>query len=553
MKSYGIPIHLFSSVGLEQPAVEPGSALWRSRERGHRHPSKNSSLFMFITALSVMALAIHGYHPYAEDGGLYLAGIKKLLEPSLYPYEAGFVTVDQRFSLFGPLVVVLVRLSHLGLMHMMMILYLATLWMTLWAAWMTADRCYGSREACYGAVSLVSLWLTMPIAGTSLLLMDQYVSARSISTPFTLFAFVAALDVQRGLDQGRAIRWRSIALGLVSMLVAFVNHPLMAAYASVCLLLFACCSFPTLRIRVTTALGVCLMSVLLAYGMESIAPSQPHGYARVAQTRTYWFLNNWHWYELIGLIAPLLVLAALQIQPLRKKTNSASILANMCIAAGVTGFVVAVLFASPDSHSFIVARLQPLRIFHTVYMFMIIAVGAALGEMVLKRQRIRWAVMFALLGGIMFFVQRETFPHSNHIEFPWSSQENQWEQGFEWIRSNTTEGSVFAMDANYITMTGEDSQNFRAISERSVLPDYSKDGGIASIAPDLTHDWIEGESAQQGLDDATDAQRIAMLDGVSAQWIVLSQPAPTQFNCVYANQRMKVCRIPAEKPVQASR
>lgn len=553
MKSYDIPIHLFSSVGLEQPAVKSRSTSWRWRERGYRVPSKNSPLFLLITALSVMALAIHGYHPYAEDGGLYLAGVKKLLDPRLYPYEAGFVTVDQRFSLFGPLVVVLVRLSDLGLMPMMLILYLATIWITLWAAWVIADRCYGSQEACYGAVSLLSLWLTMPIAGTSLLLMDQYVSARSISTPFTLFAIVAVLDVQRGVDQGRAIRWRSIALGFMSMLVAFVDHPLMAAYALVCLLLLACFSFPSLRVRVGTTLGVCLMSVLLAYLMESIAPSQPPGYVRVAETRTYWFLDNWHWYELIGLIAPLLVLAALKIAPLRKKTNSASILANMAIAAGVTGLVVAVLFARPDSHSFIVARLQPLRIFHAVYLIMIIAVGSALGELVLKRQRLRWAAMFALLGSIMFFVQRETFPHSNHLEFPWSSQENQWERGFEWIRSNTSESSVFAMDAKYITMAGEDSQNFRAISERSALPDYSKDGGIASIAPDLTHDWVEGESAQQGLDDATDAQRIAMLHGASAQWIVLSERAPTQFECAYANQEMKVCRIPAEKPVQPQR
>jgi hypothetical protein len=287
--------------------------------------------------------------------------------------------------------------------------------------------------------------------------------------------------------------------------------------------------------------------------MESIAPSQPPGYARVAQTRAYWFLNNWHWYELIGLIAPLLVLAALKVAPLRKKANSALILANMSIAAGVTSLVVAVLFASRDSHSFIIARLQPLRIFHTVYMFMIITVGSALGELVLKRQRIRWAAMFALLGGIMFFVQMETFPHSNHLEFPWSSQENQWEQGFEWIRSSTSEGSIFAMDAKYITMAGEDSQNFRAISERSALPDYSKDRGIASIAPDLTHDWVESESAQQGLDDATDAQRIAMLHGASAQWVVLSERAPTHFDCVYANHEMKVCRIPSEKPVQRHR
>lgn len=175
---------------------------------------------------------------------------------------------------------------------------------------------------------------------------------------------------------------------------------------------------------------------------------------------------------------------------------------------------------------------------------MIVAVGAALGERVLKRHWLRWAMLFVALSSIMVYVQRETFPGSDHIELPWSEPTNLWEEGFDWIRSNTPEDSVFAMDAHIGLMRGEDAQNFRAIAERSALPDYEKDGGLASIAPHLTDEWVEGEEVQLGLDVATDAQRIAMLHVSAAQWIVLSRDAVTQFYCLHTNEAMKVCRIP---------
>ena len=41
---------------------------------------------------------ILGYHPYAEDGGLYLAGVKYLLNPSLFPQMRQFVTAPLQYS-----------------------------------------------------------------------------------------------------------------------------------------------------------------------------------------------------------------------------------------------------------------------------------------------------------------------------------------------------------------------------------------------------------------------------------------------------------------------
>jgi hypothetical protein len=507
-------------------------------------PVSRPAAFLMITALTTLVIAIHGYHPYAEDGGIYLMGIKKLLQPSLYPAWSGFVTIQLRYSLFAPMVAALVRASSLGLMTVMLVLYFVTTWLTLFAAWLIANRCYLNRLACYGAVSLLGLWLTLPVAGTSLLLMDPYVTARSISTPFTLLALAAALDVKREFNEGKGTEWRSIALCALSLFFAFVMHPLMAAYALGCILLLACLSLPARKLRLPATLGLCFSAVWLAACVEGLSPTPSPEYERVAGTRTYWFLATWHWYELLGAIAPLVVLAMLKSGVLQRKGRPAWVLAHMAIAAGITGLGIAVLFARESSHSMMVARLQPLRIFQIIYVLMILAIGATLGERVMKRHAYRWLAAFAVLGGVMFFVQRTTFPNSAHIEFPGVAPTNEWEQGFVWIRNHTPEDSVFALDANYITDAGEDAQNFRAIAERSAIPDYSKDGGLAAIAPDLTPDWVDGEAFQQGLDRATDAQRVARLNVSSSGWVVLSRDATTGFDCPYRNNSMKVCRVP---------
>ena len=57
---------------------------------------------------------MHGYHPYAEDGGVYLPEIKRLLDPGLYPHGSEFVVGHLRYSLFAPMMAGLVRESHLS-------------------------------------------------------------------------------------------------------------------------------------------------------------------------------------------------------------------------------------------------------------------------------------------------------------------------------------------------------------------------------------------------------------------------------------------------------
>ena len=495
------------------------------------------------TLWTVAVVAIHGYHPYAEDGGIYLAGIKKTLFPGLYPQLADFQTEFSRFSLFSRGIAALVHWTSLDLMSVMLVAHLASIWLTLYAAWQLAVRCSCSRAACCGAVSLFALCLTMPVAGTSLILMDPYVTARSLSTPCSLFALTFLLDAIRNFKHGRAEKWRSLVLCVISVAIAAAIHPLMAIYALECLTLLACASLSNLQCRSFAIVGACAAGLLIAACIYLLSPLQTAAYVQAEQSRDYWFVDTWRWYQLAGLIAPPLVIAMIFLRPYSSWSKPRTAIAQMAIAAGFSGIVAALLFARTSSASYAVARLQPLRVFQLIYVIMILAIGIFVGEQVLKQHRWRWAALVLALGGLMFYVQRQTFPHSAHLEFPWNAPENGWEQGFVWIRENTPKDAVFALDFNYIFARGEDAQVFSAIAERSALPDYAKDGGIAAITPSLAAEWLRGKDIQSHLNDESDAERVAHLRPAGITWIVLPGGAVTGFPCVYANGSMKLCRV----------
>ena len=505
--------------------------------------------------LTVVAALVHGYHPYAEDGGVYLPEIKRLLDPGLYPHGAEFVVGHLQYSLFAPMVAGLVRASGLSAEMVMLLVYLATFWMTLFAGWLLAARCFGSREARGGAMALLAAWMTLPIAGTSLMLMDPYVTARSVSTPFGLLALVGALEFllpQFESSEGEmAERRRGLVLCCGALAIAGVMHPLMGAYAlgSVLLLGAALSSSRVMQIWGTVGLG--LTAVAIAWGLQLSAAPEGEIYRRVVLTRSYWYLGEWHWYEWVGLVAPVAILLAIGLRQRRDEDAALVGMARMAAAAGAIAVAVALLFARAGMKMHLVARMQPLRIFQVVYMVMILAVGAALGEWVLRRRPIRWVAVFSLLAGVTVASERRTYPASRHLELPdalaWrisAGRENQFEEAFVWVRRNTPTDAVFALDADYITKPGEDAQSFRAIAERSVLPDFSKDGGVVTNKPELAGEWLEGQAAQTGLDSEPDEERVRRLRPLGVSWVVLDRGAATEFVCMYANDAVKVCRLP---------
>ena len=252
-----------------------------------------------ITLLTAYVLLVHGYHPYAEDGGLYIAGIKKLLDPMLYPAWTAFVTEHLRFSLFAPLVAALVRILHLSLPGVLLGIYLASIWSTLYTAWSIAKQITPGFEARLGAVALLAGAISMPIAGTSLMLFDPYVTARSLSTPLILGAIGYALafnaDARRGRNQ---------ILCAACLLAAALVHPLMAAYGLAAVLVVSTLGSERASIRRRGPWLLLVAALAVAGGLQASAPAESANQVWVAMTRYYWFPFRWEWYEQFGLLAP---------------------------------------------------------------------------------------------------------------------------------------------------------------------------------------------------------------------------------------------------------
>jgi hypothetical protein len=353
------------------------------------------------------------------------------------------------------------------------------------------------------------------------------------------------------------------------ILLAVAMHPLMAAYAVGATLLLACLRSARRELQVwgTVALGAA--AVTLAGCLQAIARPESAEYVRVAMTRTYWFPAEWRWFEGVGLAAPLIILgiqgwAGVRVSEARheatlkdqmrgffaklRRTSSRgplSGLARMAVVAGAAACFVAVLFARVGAATHLVARLQPLRAFQIVYLVMVLVLGAKLGEWALRRSAWRWIGATVVLGGVMFGAARANFPQSRHLELPGIAAQNEWVRAFVWIRENTPKNALFALDADYINAPEEDAQCFRAIAERSTLPDYSKDGGEASIAPELTSEWQMGQAAQRGLSarGVTDEQRAAALKPLGVNWLVMQSSAQTNMDCPYSNGEVRVCRL----------
>jgi hypothetical protein len=545
---------------------------------------------LLVSALTLFAVSVNGYHPFAEDGGLYLAGVNRLLDPALYPHATAFVLEPMRHSLFAPTVAAAVRLTRLPLPIVLLALHLVSIWMTLFAAWLLATRCWPSRPARAGAVVLLACWLSLPIAGTALLFMDPYTTARSLSTPCMILALVGALqstacDTPFNPQNKR----RGLLLCMASLAVAAAMHPLMAAYAFGATLMLLAARSPnrTLRLCATTALAA--FALAFAACLQAVAKPESAATIRIALTRSYWFPAQWRWFELLGLAAPLAILSFFayrkQSQPepgapsiahfaMGGMTGAPSIprslwngreltsqllgrtgdgtnaacraLARMALAVGATSSLIALTFARAAPATHLIARLQPLRAFQIVYLVLTLTLGATLGERLLKRNAWRWAATVLLLGSIGFAAERSAFPNSNHLELPGLAPRNPWTQAFLWVRDHTPKDALFALDADYINAPGEDAQCFRAIARRSALADYSKDGGEASIAPALTAEWVRDQAAQQALSapSTTDAQRLASLGPLGVTWLVLESAAATRLDCPYANSAVKVCRLP---------
>jgi hypothetical protein len=221
------------------------------------------------------------------------------------------------------------------------------------------------------------------------------------------------------------------------------------------------------------------------------------------------------------------------------------VLARMCSALilfELLFFAAAVVITVPPQLANL-AELQPMRALHLVYILLFVFSGGLLAEWLLRNQVWRWLALFLPLCLGMWYAQRQLFPDTPHLEFPWTRNPNPWVQTFEWIRDHTPVDAYFALDPQHMGLPGEDQHGFRAIAQRSMLADALKDSGAASMFPQLAPEWQRQFEAEKGWNtfQLNDFQKLKRQFGVN--WVVLEHQV-AGMQCPYANNGLQVCRIP---------
>jgi hypothetical protein len=480
--------------------------------------SKRTTTFGLLL-LTLGAFAVHGYHPYAEDAEIYLPGIKKLLHPALYPAGTEFFESHASLTLFPNLIAASVRLTHAPFDYAIFIWHLASIFLLLLGCWEFSRVCFGTVRARWGAVALIASLLTLPVAGTALYLMDQYLNPRNLA------AFAGVFAVTRVLE-------KKYARAAACIIFAAAVHPLMASFAI---------AFCVVLIFVEKIKKPAFALAAVFPFTNFLAPPTA-AYREAMRFHISHFLPQWQWYEWLGLIAPFAVLIWLgRIARLRNLKN----LERVCHAAVVYEFVyflIALVIAIPQRFEAL-ARLQPLRSLLLVYIFMLMAIGGLVAEYILKDHMWQWLLLFLSVSAGMFVAQRQLFPSTAHIEWPWAAPKNQWEQAFLWIRQNTPVDAAFAIDPFYMEATGEDRIGFRALAERSRLADANKDSGAVAMFPPLAAEWWEQFQAQKDWPHFSDVDFLRLKEKYRVSWVLVQVPSVSRLSCPYKNSAVAVCKI----------
>ena len=498
-------------------AQGPSSAVVRSSLRDH----------FFLLAISVLTLLVNGYHPFADDAGLYIAGVEKLLDPALFPVGMRFILSETRIESFYPLVIGMTKLMHGSLEWALLLLYLATLVAFIYGAWYVSGLVTNCRFCRWTAVCLAGGSFTLPVAGTSINIMEPYLGPR---------AFVAALSI---FAVGLTLERRWLWLGVV-LVASATMHPELTVFTGSFVLVLALLQRGKVRLAVgASLLALVTATVLYLFTSHTTASA---AYLAAQESRTYIFLSEWRWYELLGLVLPLglFSIAALRL----RLSNAAGQLSAACLLAGMTSLVCSALFVHPAG-SGLLARLQMLRMFQLIYIVGVLLLGCGVGVLLAERGtgwRYAGAGGLTVLACAMFAVQTAAFGHSNHLELPGTQPRNAYEQAFLWIRGNTPPSAVFAADPMLVFAPGEDEQNLRAIADRSILADY-KDEGLVLVFPKDSGDWYRQFDAPRKIASMTDAERFARLTPLGATWMVLPVKASTAMACPYRNRAVMVCRL----------
>ena len=378
--------------------------------------------------ISLVAVAVHGYHLGADDAAIYVPAIKKAFDPQLYPYGSDFFEHHGRLSIFSSLVSGTAKLGHMPIDFAIFLWHILGIFLITLAAWRLASLCFENARARWSAVLVSAAVLTVPVAGTALVIMDPYLTARSLSTPAAMLAIASFMDS----------RWKQMMAWLA---LAAVVHPQNAAYGiAFCILMALPMQWLAVSTEASPAFALFADRLPTGFGF---APA--HGtYHDVLYMRTFFFAQLWAWYEWIGVVVPLAILFWFSRTSPRGTLPGFRRVSRALIPFGLLITVVFLIMCSTSRLEMFV-RLQPMRGFLLVYILLFLLIGGLIGEYLLQNKIWRWIAFFVPLSAGMMLIQRNAYANSPHIEFPWQQPESDWVQALYWIRENTPKDAVLQL------------------------------------------------------------------------------------------------------------
>jgi hypothetical protein len=492
---------------------------------------RRSSIVFLLLLLSVGAFVLQGYHPGAEDDGVYLTAIHKDLDPSLYPYNSIFFTLQMQATIFDKLIASSVKWTHLPLPYVALGWQFVSIALLLAGCWKLCSFCFDSFRARLAGVLSIACLLTLPVAGTALYISDEHLHPRLLATDAILFA-IAAMQRRRPV------------LAALLLIVAFVIHPMMALFGISFVIIFTLVrrmGHARVASFAQAARSALPRQVTLTVGAWLFSSATPAWREAVAQ-HAYYRLSGWTWYEWLGALAPPLLLALLaRLARRRGRTALFQIAAALAIFSVVQLGIALSMLLPPGFERLV--PLQPMRYLHLTFLLMALLAGATLGEYVLKARVGLWLLVFVPLAGVNGYAQRTRYPATRNLELPWLEPQNQWLQAFHWVRSNTPTDAVFAMDPHYLGLPGEDNHSFRALAERSSLADDEKDAAVATQVPMIADLWLAQQREQKGWRQWKAEDFLRLAETTPVNWVLVVPAQAAGLHCPYANPAVSVCRL----------
>ena len=121
---------------------------------------------LVCVAVAFAGLLVHGYHPFAVDGSVYVPAIKNQLHPELYRQDSKFFLFPAEYSVFADLIADSVRVTHLPLEYVLLLWQVGSIAVLLAGCWRLGRLSHDTGwQATYGMLLMASV-LTIPAAGT---------------------------------------------------------------------------------------------------------------------------------------------------------------------------------------------------------------------------------------------------------------------------------------------------------------------------------------------------------------------------------------------------